>query len=311
VAERIHDDEPDTTETTVRALLAAQCPEWADHPLTYLETSGTDNAMWRVHMPDGADVVIRLPRQADAAENVDREVDVLRSIAPGRLTAVVNTPEVRFVGEPSAEFPYRWFALGWLDGVDMWTARASMIGAPLEDLAIALAEAIRTIGELTDVVAPHRAAGGRGGPIKPLLERLDRWLDDPQWCAHELIDVAAVRRCADQTQEVAGEPATIGFVHGDLIPGNLLVTAHQLSAIIDWGTAAYADLAQDLAPAWAVFEGRSRQVFQEAIGADDATWLRARAFELEHAVGAVLYYVPRHHPLGDVMIRTLHRILVA
>lgn len=35
----------------------------------------------------------------------------------------------------------------------------------------------------------------------------------------------------------------------------------------------------------------------------------ARAFALEQAVGGVLYYVPRRHPLGDVMARTLARIL--
>jgi hypothetical protein len=42
---------------------------------------------------------------------------------------------------------------------------------------------------------------------------------------------------------------------------------------------------------------------------DDATWVRARTFELEHAVGGILYYTPRRHPLGDVMARTLDRIL--
>jgi aminoglycoside phosphotransferase (APT) family kinase protein len=90
---------------------------------------------------------------------------------------------------------------------------------------------------------------------------------------------------------------------------NLLTERRRLTAIIDWGSAAYADPAQDLAPAWAVFDKRSRPGFREALEVDDAAWLRARAFELEHAVGGVLYYTPRRHPLADVMARTLHRIL--
>jgi hypothetical protein len=45
------------------------------------------------------------------------------------------------------------------------------------------------------------------------------------------------------------------------------------------------------------------------VGPDDSTWVRARTIELQHAVGGVLYYVPRRHALGDVMARTLHRIL--
>jgi hypothetical protein len=73
--------------------------------------------------------------------------------------------------------------------------------------------------------------------------------------------------------------------------------------------AAKADPAQDLAPAWALFDKGSRRVFREAVEVDEATWLRARTFELEHAVGGVLYYMPRRHPLGDLMARTLRRIL--
>ena len=143
----------------------------------------------------------------------------------------------------------------------------------------------------------------------PLLERLDRWLDDPRWHAADLIDVAAVRRCAERTREIADAAVADRFVHGDLIPGNVLVTGGRLAAIIDWGSAGYADPAQDLTPAWALFDGNARQIFRDATSADDASWLRARAFALEQAVGGVLYYTPRRHPLGDVMARTLGRIL--
>jgi aminoglycoside phosphotransferase (APT) family kinase protein len=308
VAERIHDDEPDTTEATVSALLSAQCPEWADLALTYLRTSGTDNAMWRVRVPSGEDVVVRLPRRPRAAANVGIELDVLQTIADGPLAAVVETPRVLHVGTPDEAFPHRWAVLGWLDGADAWTARKTLGGA-LESIAIDLAAAVRSIGTLTDMPVPHREPGERGGPIEPLLQRLDWWLDDPMWRAPELIDVAAVRRCAAQTLEVAHDPVDARFVHGDLIPGNLLVAANRLSAIIDWGSAGYADPAQDLGAAWAVFDERTRPVFREAVGADETTWLRARAFELEQAVGGVLYYTPRGHALGDVMARTLHRIL--
>lgn len=80
-----------------------------------------------------------------------------------------------------------------------------------------------------------------------------------------------------------------GFVHGDLIPGNLLVNDNRLSAVIDWGGAGWGDVAQDYAPAWAVLTAAERPMFRDAVGADDASWLRGRTFELEHAVGGVLY----------------------
>lgn len=45
MSERIHDDEPDTSESVVRALLRAELSQWAQSPVEYLATSGTDNAM--------------------------------------------------------------------------------------------------------------------------------------------------------------------------------------------------------------------------------------------------------------------------
>lgn len=308
MGERIHDDEPDTTEATVRTLLARQCPTWADAPLAYLRASGTDHAMWRLHAPEGDDLVVRLPRRPGAAVKIDREVAVLRALAATSAAEVVPSPVVRHAGRPEDVFPHGWAVLGWLDGVDAWTVRDALDGR-LDDLALDVAAAVRAIGRLADLPVDRRRPGERGGPLGPLLQRLERWLADPRWDAASLVDVAAVRRVAADARALADEPVAERVVHGDLIPGNLLLRGGRLAAVIDWSGAAHADPAQDLAPAWALFDGRSRRVFREAVGADEATWRRARAFELEHAVGGVLYYVPRRHPLGDLMTRTLHRIL--
>jgi len=264
--------------------------------------------MWRGHVPDGDDVVVRLPRRLRAAENVGQELDLLQRLSRSSLTEVVHTPTVRHVGRPADEFPYGWAVLGWLDGVDAWTARGTLDGA-LDDLALDVAQAVRAIGCLADMPVGRREPGDRGGPIEPLVQRLDWWLTDPRWNASSLVDVSSVKRSAAETLEMATESVPERFVHGDLIPGNLLTNNQRLSAVIDWAGAAMADPAQDLAPAWALFDEGSRRVFREAVEVDEATWLRARTFELEHAVGGVLYYVPRRHQLGDLMARTLHRIL--
>jgi len=309
VAEWIHEDEPDTTEATVRTLLARQCPEWTGLPLSYLQTSGSDNAMWRLHGRDDHDLVVRLPRRVRAAANIGQELDLLQHLTEtAGLASVVHTPAVRHVGHPDDAFPHRWGVLDWLDGVDAWTARGSLDG-DLGLLAVDIARTVRAIGRLPDMPVAGREPGDRGGPLAPLLRRLEWWITDPRWNASSLVDVAAVRRVAAEAQELADDPVVETFVHGDLIPGNVLVHRGVLSAVIDWGGAAIADPAQDLAPAWALFDERGRDAFREAIEADDASWLRAKVFELEHAVGGVLYYTPRRHPLGDLMTRTLNRIL--
>jgi aminoglycoside phosphotransferase (APT) family kinase protein len=176
-------------------------------------------------------------------------------------------------------------------------------------LAVEVAELVQGIAGTEDVPARTRRDGERGGPIGPLLESLERWLSAPQWDAASFVDVTAIRRLADEARELEGEPVEPGFVHGDLIPGNLLLHEGRLEAVIDWGSCAIADPAQDLTPAWALFEPLGRKVFREAVGYDDAAWLRARTFELEQTVGGIVYYEPKGHPLGDVMRRTLTRIL--
>ncbi|WP_116997649.1 phosphotransferase [Desertimonas flava] len=308
--ERVHDDEPDTGETTVRALLERQCPDWAGRPVTYLATSGTDNAMWRVHDPRG-DVVMRLPRRPGAAQNIDVEVAVLQQLVDSPLTTVMRTPRVRHVGLADPDvFPFGWAILEWLEGDDAWTVRDTL-GDDEERLACDVAHAVHAIAALEDMPVSRRRPGDRGGPIGPVLDGIEAWLTEPRWNAAAMIDVAAVRRVVAEAVEMSGGDGPIAevFVHGDLIPGNLLVSGGRLTAVIDWGSAGIADPAQDLAPAWSLFGARGRQVFGDAVGADEPTWQRARLFEVLHAVGGVLYYVPRGHPLGDVMSRTLHRLV--
>ncbi len=311
MSEPIHDDEPDTSESVVRALLRTELPAWAESPLEYVKASGTDNAMWRLSIDGGADVVVRLPRRPDAVDGVLAEVSVLEQVRKARLGQVVQTPKVRHVGHPHERFPHHWSVLEWIDGTDAWTARRDLDGRNLSGLAAGLAAAVVAISTCEVEGVRERGAGERGGPLGPLLERLDWWLNSPEWNAANLMDVGAVGRLASAALEAIDEPVVHGFVHGDLIAGNLLVDEGRLRAIIDWGGAGRGDTAQDLAPAWAVLTPAERSVFKDAVDADDAAWMRGRVFELAHAVSGVLYYTPRRHPLGDVMSRTLNRILAS
>jgi aminoglycoside phosphotransferase (APT) family kinase protein len=308
VRTRIHDDEPDTGELVVRSLLQAECPQWSSMPIEYLSTSGTDNAMWRIRTDGEPDLVVRLPRRPGAAAGVLQEMDVLQQV-DGGLGSAVHTPTIRHIGQPHDVFAHHWSVLEWIEGTDCWSARDRLDSPALSTLATDLAAAVLAIGQLDTHGVQQRSAGSRGGPLLPLLERLDGWLNNPEWNATHLIDVVAVRRLAAEGREVADETVPSGFVHGDLIPGNLLVDRNRLSAIIDWGGAGQGDPAQDLAPAWAVLTASERPAFRDAVGGDDSAWIRGRTFELEHAVGGVLYYLPRQHLLGEVMSRTLGRII--
>ncbi len=310
MGETLHDGEAAIDESTVRSLLASQCPHLSVGSLRPLPGSGTDNVLWRIDRSPRASLVVRLPRTESASRSLESELAVLDGLA-GRPFPVA-VPEVEHAGRPDRGFPHRWAVLRWLDGVDAWAGRAGLADRHVDvAMGLALAEvvqAVRTLGGLGLGLAARRP-GGRGGPVPALLDGLDRWLDDPRWSAESQVDVGAVRRLAAAARELPAPIEPAAAVHGDLLPGNLLVRNGRLAAVIDWGSAAVADPAQDLTPAWAVLGDVGRAAFREALEVDDEAWLRGRAFELEHAVSAIVYYRPRQHVLAEVMTRTLERVL--
>jgi aminoglycoside phosphotransferase (APT) family kinase protein len=70
------------------------------------------------------------------------------------------------------------------------------------------------------------------------------------------------------------------WVHGDVSAGNLLVTHGRLSAMIDFGSSAVGDPACDLAIAWTLLQGESRDAFRAALPLDRATWARGHGWTL-------------------------------
>ena len=60
---KMHNDQAEIDEGLVRRLLERQFPQWADLEVREIQSSGTDNAIYRL----GADLMARLPLRASAA----------------------------------------------------------------------------------------------------------------------------------------------------------------------------------------------------------------------------------------------------
>lgn len=301
---QIHDAEADTSEPVVRSLLRAQCPQWAGRALRPVGDTGTDHVMWRL----GDDLVMRVPRTPGAAASLSREVRALAAVAPHVPVAV---PQVAHVGAPDPSYPHVWAVLHWLPGADAWEARDAL---EHDDVGLAhdLADVIGDLRVAPPLPLPSRGPGERGGPLEGVLQRAHAWLDGEEGPLPPWVDAPAVRAALAASQEVAQQTpddAPYVLTHGDLIPGNILVRQGRLAAVIDWGYVSLADPALDLVCAWAVLGPTGRTVLRERVGADDATWERARINALEQALGGLAYYTPRAHPLADVMGRTLGRVL--
>ena len=74
------------------------------------------------------------------------------------------------------------------------------------------------------------------------------------------------------------------WVHGDVTGSNLLLDDGRLCGVIDFGCSAIGDPTCDLAVAWTLFEGMSRERFKSKLALDAATWARARGRALWRAL---------------------------
>ncbi|MEU1836440.1 aminoglycoside phosphotransferase family protein [Micromonospora chersina] len=271
---KMHADEVQTDADLVRRLLAGQFPHWADRPVRLVPSYGTDHDVYRL----GDDLAVRLPRIGWATTQAAREAEWLPRLAP-HLPLALPVPVA--MGGPAEGYPFDWSVYEWLPGENATTGLADLDRAAV-DLA-AFVAALRRIDTTGAYPRPPRARGAD-------LAELDDAVRDAVRRLGDRVDGGAVLRA---WQESLDAPAWDGpgvWVHGDLLPGNLLVVDGRFSAVIDFGGLNVGDPACDLQPAWNVFAGPSRARFRAELAVDDASWLRGRGWALLQAVIALPYY---------------------
>ena len=271
-AMRMREGEVDIDVSLVGRLIAEQFPRWAGLPLRRLQSSGTENAMFRL----GADKVVRLPRHPGAVEAIAHELRWLPRLGPGLPAA---SPEPLGRGEPGEGFPWPWSVYGWLDGRNPVPGMLEEPGLLAKDLA-AYVTALRRID------AADGPIGYRGVP----LATRDRFMREAITQLAGRADTAAVTDLWEEALDVPEYTGPPVWAHGDLMAGNLLVTGGRLSALIDFGTVGVGDPAVDLISAWCLLPAEVRGIFREAVGADEAEWARGRGWALSIAVIALPYY---------------------
>jgi aminoglycoside phosphotransferase (APT) family kinase protein len=284
----MHADEIATNAALVRRLVDRQFPRWTDLLITPVASSGTDHDIYRL----GRDLAVRLPRIAWAAGQPATEARWLPVFAP-HLPLALPVPVA--LGRPDDGYPFAWAVHEWLPG------RAATDGAvdDLDRAAVELAGFVRAFRRLDTTGAHPRSPGGRGGP---LAER-DDGVRQAVAALGDRVDAAAVLRSWEGS---LGAPPWDGpevWVHGDLLPGNLLADGGRLSAVIDFGCLNVGDPACDLQPAWNLFAGSSRRAFLAELSTDEAARLRGRGWVLSQAVIALPYY---WHTNPGIVRRALH-----
>ncbi|MBM0277876.1 aminoglycoside phosphotransferase family protein [Micromonospora tarensis] len=250
----------------VHRLVAEQFPRWAHLPVRPVEVDGWDNRTFRL----GEEMTVRLPSGAGYALQVAKEQRWLPVLGP-RLPLRVPTPLAQ--GRADAGYPYPWSIYRWIDGQTARADRIDNLTRFATDLA-AFLRALRGIDATGGPAAsPHSA--WRGGPLSTYDAETRAVIE-----AHrDRVPVDVVSGIWQAALDATWDGPPVWF-HGDFASGNLLVRGGRLAAVIDFGCSGVGDPACDTVIAWTMLHGRSRTVFRDALGLDEATWARGRGWLL-------------------------------
>lgn len=282
------ESQTDTSAALVGALLAEQFPDLAGLPISRVDSAGTSNTIFRI----GSDLVARFPLAEWAEPQVEKDHTWLARIA-GHLPLEVPQPVA--IGQPGQGFPWRWAIHTWIDGEPVSPGCLLDIDQAVDDL-------VEFLSALHSLDLPDAPASERNVPIDNDEELV-------LWAVRELGDEFDARVLERIWQDATAAPSWTGgpvLVHADLMNGNILARNGRIVAVIDWGLFGWGDPANDLDPAWELFEPSHRRRFRESLALDDATWARGRGWAVKSAVG-VLYY----RDTNPTMVNSCRRRLAA
>jgi aminoglycoside phosphotransferase (APT) family kinase protein len=292
-AQKFQAGEIDISAGLAARLIAEQFPHWAGLRIRPVTVQGT----WRVVYRLGDDMVLRLPRvpQAGGLGPV-LEQGLLPRLAP---FLPVPVPELIGLGRPTAGYPCSWGVMSWIDGDTAVEGRLAEPGLLASDLA----EFLTALWKV-DLAGGTLTSGGL-----PLATRHEFTLDAIERL-HGLIDTDAARSVWDSALQLPPWSGPDTWIHGDLVPGNVLTTRNgRLAAVIDFDSAGLGDPSRDLIIAWMLLPAHVRPAFRHAVGADDTAWLRGRARALSIALGHLDYYGGRNAVMAGNARYTIREVL--
>ncbi len=259
---------------------------------------GSSNWVFRV----GDGHAVRLPRSDAYAVDLLTEARWLPRLS---LSLETPVPDVELLAEPSVLFPRPWTLVTWLPGENP----RELDPAEQMRLARSLGRFMWNLHDLDTfgLEAGARRWGYRAG--EPVNETIDAWVEDAAQQLAGLFDPTQVRKAWRRLREVPAASGAPCWVHTDLSTENLLVAPDgQLVGVIDFGGLGIGDRSVDLLYAWSMFDEPAREELRSEAQADEATWLRARAWAF---VGPGLSTICSYRHSMPARTRTLIRMVEA
>lgn len=296
----MHDNEIAISDQLVGRLIDEQFPEWASLSIMRLPPVGTDNQLFRL----GDDLLVRMPRIDWAADAPAREMEWLPRIAP-HLPARIPAPVA--LGEPCADYPFQWSVVPWLAGE---TITGTCLGDDSDNvdwpqLAVDLGDFLVALRGVDATGAPLKMGGARGSD----LSEADNWVREWTAKAGNRVDGSEVIAAWEESLNAPRWDGTPVWLHCDIHEGNLLVRDRRLSAVIDWGGLGAGDPAAEVKAAWGFLPPEVVPAFRDALGLDDAAWLRGRGWVLQPNISGMVYYEKTAPRMAESCRRTVELVL--
>ena len=281
---------------TVRELVDEQFPAWRGLRISAVRAPGTVNAIFRI----GDQLAARFPARARG-----RRVGAQRAGAGGGRRPRTGRRA------PGSAPPSRW---RWANRVRATRCRGRCRpGCPDTATDDDPGESAGFAHDLAEFVAGVRQIATRGRTFRGQgrggdLRSHDAWMETCFARSGPLLDVPRLRRIWQLLRDLPRAPGGDVMSHGDLIPGNVLVSGGRLAGILDVGGLGPADPALDLVAAWHLLGTGPRQVLRAELGSSDLDWARGQAWAFEQAMGLVWYYAENNPAMSLLGRRTLRRI---
>lgn len=293
---KMHENELEVDEVLVSSLLKNQCPQWANLSLKAVKSSGTDNALFRL----GGEYIVRLPRiEWEPGSNeisLNKEYKWLPLIS--RFLSVPISEPI-FIGKPDNLYPWPWIVSKWNNGHNPSFEQDN----EYEELAFDLANFLNELHRIKLINGP---LSRRGVPLKNVDEETRKAIGQLEG----EIDIPKVIALWDQFLKIPGWDKDFVWVHGDFLPGNILIENNRLSAVIDFSDVGMGDPACDLIIAWSLLKPHSRKIFRENLeNVDNDTWERGRGWALSIALIMLPYYKTTNQNLATLARHIIRNIL--
>lgn len=278
----MHANEIVITVKLVEKLVATQFPEYADQSVQPVESSGTDNALFRL----GSKLVVRLPRLPVKEAHIEKEYTWLPILAPH---LPIKMPRPVALGKPNNEYPCQWSIFEWIDGRPVSETTVADINQTAKDLA----DFIKNLQRINAAGGPQpKGTYDRGVP----LARRDLPTREAIAKLEDMYDIEKLHSEWQTALDATSWQSDPVWIHGDLDGRNMLAKDGKLCAIIDFGSLNVGDPAYDAMVAWKIFSGESRNIFKEQLEVDEVTWTRGRGIVLSQAVMILSYYTMTTNP---------------